>query len=52
MGVSDQRHFPAALPLGMSRYPFIGGWTGPRAGLEGCGKYRPHRESIPGPSSP
>jgi len=22
------------------------------AGLEGCGKSRPHRDSIPGPSSP
>ena len=24
---------------------------GPRAGLEGCGKSRPHRDSILGPSS-
>ena len=23
---------------------------GPRAGLEGCGKSRPHRDSIAGPS--
>jgi len=30
----------------------IGGWVGPRAGLDGCGKSRPHRDSIPGPSSP
>ena len=30
----------------------IGGWVGPRADLEGCGKTRPHRDSIPGPSSP
>ena len=29
-----------------------GGWVGPRAGLERCGKSRPHRDSIPGPSSP
>ena len=29
-----------------------GGWVGPRAGLDGCGKSRPHRDSIPGPSSP
>jgi hypothetical protein len=35
-----------------TRYPNIGGWEGPRAGLEGCGKYRPHRDSIPGQSSP
>jgi hypothetical protein len=26
--------------------------VGPRAGLDGCGKVRPHRDSIPGPSSP
>ena len=25
---------------------------GPRAGLNRCGKSRPHRVSIPGPSSP
>jgi len=24
----------------------------PRAGLDKCGKSRPHRDSIPGPSSP
>ena len=28
------------------------GWVGPRAGLDGFGKPRPHRDSIPGPSSP
>jgi hypothetical protein len=26
--------------------------VGPRAGLDECGKFRPHRDSIPGPSSP
>jgi hypothetical protein len=26
--------------------------VGPRAGLDRCGKFRPHRDSIPGPSSP
>ena len=30
----------------------IGGWVGPRAGLDGCGKSRPHRDSIPGATSP
>jgi hypothetical protein len=30
----------------------IEGWVGPRAGLDGCGKCRPHPDSIPGPSSP
>jgi hypothetical protein len=29
-----------------------GGPVGPRAGLQGCGKSRPHRDSILGPSSP
>jgi len=26
--------------------------VGHRAGLDGCGKSRPHRNSIPGPSRP
>jgi hypothetical protein len=30
----------------------IGGWVGPRAGLDRCGKFRSHRDSIPEPSSP
>jgi len=30
----------------------IGGWVGPRAGLDRCGKSRVHRDSIRGPSSP
>ena len=29
----------------------IGGWVGPRAGLDWCGKSHPHRDSIPGPFS-
>jgi hypothetical protein len=29
-----------------------GGWVGPRAGLDVCEKSRPHRDLIPGPSSP
>jgi hypothetical protein len=28
----------------------IGGLVGPMAGLDGCGKSRLHRDSIPGPS--
>jgi len=38
MGVGGQRHPSAALPRG--RRPgtlCIGGWVGPRAGLDGCG---------------
>ena len=68
MGVGSQRHSPAALPRG--RRPgthCIGGWMGPRAGLDGCGKTRPptgirspdrparseslYRLSCPGPCS-
>ena len=26
--------------------PCIGGWVGPTAGLDGFGKFHPHRESI------
>jgi hypothetical protein len=29
-----------------------GGWVGLRASLDVCEKSRPHRDSIPGPSSP
>jgi hypothetical protein len=29
-----------------------GGWVGLRTGLDRCGKSRPHRDSITGPSSP
>ena len=52
MGVGGQRHARAALSLGKTRYPCTGGWVGPRAGLDRCGKSHPHRDSIPGPSSP
>ena len=42
MGLRGQRHAPAALPPGKSPGThFIGGWVGPRAGLDGCGKSRP-----------
>ena len=37
---------------GNIRYPSYGGWLGPRADLDVCGKSRPHRDSIPGSSSP
>jgi len=40
-----------SLTPGKTRYPLSGGWVGPRAGLEGE-KSLPHRDSIPGPSSP
>ena len=50
MGVGSQHHAPAALPPGKTHC--TGGWVGPRTGLDGCGKSRPHRDSIPGSSSP
>jgi len=53
MGVSDQRHAPAVLPPGNTRYTHcIGGWVGSRTGLDEWGKSRPQRVSISGPSSP
>jgi hypothetical protein len=44
---------PAALyPWKRPGTHCTGGWVGPRAGLDRCGKFRPHRDSIPGPCSP
>ena len=52
MEVGGRRHDPAAVPPEKAGTHCKGGWVGPRAGLDGCGKYRPHQDSIPGPSSP
>jgi hypothetical protein len=42
MGVDGQRHAPAALPPGKRPGIYcIGGWVGPRAGLDGCWKISP-----------
>ena len=42
MGVGGQRHAPAALfPGKRPSTHYIGGWVGPTAGLDGCGKSRP-----------
>jgi hypothetical protein len=42
MEVGGQRYAPAVLPPGKeSGTHFTGGWMGPRAGLDGCGKPRP-----------
>jgi hypothetical protein len=51
--VGGQRHVPTALPPGKDPVTIVQevGWAS-RAGLDGCGKSRPHRDSIPGPSSP
>jgi len=52
MVMGGQRHAPAALPQGKTPTHCIGGWVGLRAGLDGCGKSRPYRDSISGLSSP
>ena len=42
MGMGGQRHALSALPLGKrAGTHYTGGWVGPRAGLDGCGKPRP-----------
>ena len=46
MGVGVQRQAPAALSPGKTWFPCTGGWVGPMAGLDGCEKYRLHRDSI------
>jgi hypothetical protein len=43
-GVDDQYHAPATLPPGRAGSHCIGEWVGTRAGLDGCGKSRPHRD--------
>jgi hypothetical protein len=35
-----------------TRYPFCRGWVGPRASLDGCGKFHHRQDSMPRPSSP
>ena len=51
-GVNVQLYTPVALPPGKEPGTHcIGGWVGPRAGLDKCGKSRRHRRSIAGPSS-
>jgi hypothetical protein len=48
-----QRHALAAFyPQERPGTHCTGGWVGPRAGLDRCGKSHPHRDSNPGPSSP
>jgi hypothetical protein len=49
--VGGQRRAPAALTPRNTRYPLYRRWVGPRAGLDRCGKSRPHRDSVTGPSS-
>ena len=48
MGLGGQHHAPATFTPGKDPVPIVqeAGWA-PRAGLDGCGKSRPHRDSIP-----
>jgi len=39
-GVGGQRHAPTALPRERPGTHCIGGWVDPRAGQDGCGKFR------------
>ena len=52
MWVGGQRHASAALPQKKPDTYCREGWVGHRAGRDGCGKSRPNRDSIPGPSNP
>ena len=53
MEVDCKGHASAALPPGKRPGTHcVGDYVGPRALLDGHGKPRPHRDSIPGPSSP
>ena len=53
MGWVVNANVPAVLPPGKrSGTHCIGGWVGSRAGLDGSGKSRLHRDSILGPTSP
>ena len=50
MEVGGQRHTAAALPSGKRAVTHCrGGWVGPWAGMDGCEKSRPHRNSIAEP---
>jgi len=51
--VGGQRQAPASLPQGKRPGTHrTESWAGPRASLEGFGKPRLHRDSLPKPSSP
>jgi len=51
MEVGDQRQATTALlPKKRTGTHRTGGWVWSRVYLDGCGKSRPHRGSIPGPS--
>jgi len=43
-GVGCQRHAPPLYPRERPGTYYIGGWVGPRAGLDECRISRPHRD--------
>jgi hypothetical protein len=49
--MGGQHHAPAALPPGKTQYPLYSRLGGPQGRSGRCGISRPHRDSIPGPSS-
>ena len=51
-GVGGQRHAPAALPLGKTRYPLCRRLGTPQGRSGQVRKISPRRDSIPGPYSP
>jgi len=52
MEVGGQRHAPAAFTPGKNSVPIVQEADVPQAGLDGCGKSRPHWDSNPGPFRP
>jgi hypothetical protein len=53
MELGGQGHAPAALPPGKRPGTHLtGGWVSPRACLDSTKNLAPHRDSIPGSSSP
>ena len=52
MEVGGQRHAPAALPPGKTGTHCIGGWVGPKAVLDGCGKSHLPPPGIRSPDRP
>jgi hypothetical protein len=53
MGVVGQRYAPAALSPGKRPGThYIGGWVGPSASVDGCGKSRSPPSGIRSPDRP
>jgi len=52
MGMGGQCHTLVIYPHKRPGTYCIGGWVGPKGGLDGCGTSNPHQDSILGVSSP